>query len=97
MNKPKEFDNMSPYFHQDIEGRIFEIEREIEYIKSLKSSFRPTVSDFENMSDNYQYNLEMGYALSELTDELDCLRYQQWLDAKNESELNAFESQSTEQ
>ena len=96
MEKPKYFDEMLPYFPQDIEGRIEEIKKELQDLKDLKNSNRLSSEDIEDVSDNYQYHLEWNYATSELNDELKRLEYQQYLDAKNESELNSFESQSYE-
>jgi hypothetical protein len=96
MEKPKYFDEMLPYFPQDIEVRIEEIEKELKELKTLKSSNRLSSEDIEDVSDNYQYHLEWNCAISELNDELKCLKYQQYLDAKNESELNALESQTYE-
>lgn len=94
--KPKEFDNMQPYLPSNINERVKEVIKEIEELRILKSSNRLTDEDVEDISDNYQYNLEWNYAMSELRDELECLRYQQWLDLKNESQLNALENQSLE-
>ena len=82
MKKPKYFDEMLPYFPQDIEERVEEIEKELQELKNFKSSNRLSSEDIENVSDNYQYHLECNYAISELNDELDCLRYQQYLSAK---------------
>ena len=96
MNKPKYFDQMSNHFPNDIDRRIEEIEKELQEIKTLKSSNRLSSDDIEDISDNYQYHLEWNYAISELSDELECLKYQQYLDAKNESELNALEGQTYE-
>ena len=96
MEKPKYFDEMLPYFPQDIEGRIEEIKKELQELKTLKSSNRLSSEDIEDVSDIYQYYLEWNYAISELNDELECLKYQQYLDAKNESELNSLESQTYE-
>jgi hypothetical protein len=50
----------------------------------------------EEMSDNYQYWIEMEYASSELRDELACLEYQQWLDSKNDLEVSYLENQTFE-
>ena len=97
MEKPKYFNEMQPYFPSIIEDRINEIEKELQDLKNLKSSNRLTSEDIEDVSDNYQYNLEWNYAISELNDELKCLKYQQWLDLKNECELNSLENQSNEQ
>lgn len=94
MEKPKYFDEMLPHFPQDIEGRLEEIKKELQELKTLKSSNRLSSEDIEDVSDNYQYHLEWNYAISELNDELKCLEYQQYLDLKNESELNSLESQT---
>jgi len=96
MEKPKYFDEMQPYFPSNIEGRIIEVEKELQDLKQLKSTNRLTSEDIENISDNYQYNLEWNYAISELNDELQCLKYQQLLDLQNECELNSLENQSYE-
>jgi hypothetical protein len=93
MNKPKYFDEMQPYFPEDIEGRIEEVKKELEELRQLKRSNRPSSEDIEDVSDNYQYHLEWQYAISELTDELNCLNYQLYLWAKEDSEINALESQ----
>ena len=87
---------MLPYFPQDINGRIEEIKKELQELKNLKNSNRLSSEDIENISDKWQYHLEWNYAISELNDELICLKYQQYLDAKNEAELNALESQTYE-
>jgi len=96
MDKPKYYDEMSPYFPSDVEGRIQEIEKELNDIKHLKQNNHLSIEDVENVSDNYQYDLEWHYAYSELNDELKCLQYQQWVDMENESKLNALENQSVE-
>ena len=96
MEKPMYFDEMLPYFPQDIKGRIEEIEKELKELRNLKSSNRLSSEDIEDVSDNYQYHLEWNYAISELNDELECLKYQQYLDLKNESDLNSLESQTYE-
>lgn len=80
MNKPKYYDDMAPYFPVDIDGRILEIENGIFDLKKLKSGNNVTMEDIEDVSDNYQYNLEWNYALSELRDELECLKYHQFLE-----------------
>ena len=85
MKQPMYFNEMLPYFPQDIKGRIEEIEKELKELRNLKSSNRLSSEDIENVSDNYQYHLELNYAISDLIDELECLKYQQYLDAKNES------------
>jgi hypothetical protein len=96
MKKPKYFDEMQPYFPSDIEERIRQVEKELQELKDLKSKNRLSLEDIEDVSDNYQYRLEWNYAISELTDELDCLKYQKYLDLKNESKLNSLKNQSYE-
>jgi len=54
---------------QDIQNRINDIDREAKEIKALKSSNRLSSEDIEDVSDNYQYNLEWNYLLSELQEE----------------------------
>ena len=97
MQEPKYFKEMSPYFPSDIEGRINEIEKELTEIQNLRNSNRVSSEDIETVSDNYQYNLEWNELNSELNDELKCLKYQQYLDLQNDSELNTLENQSVEQ
>lgn len=80
--KPKYYDEMCKYFPQDIEGRIGEIETEMADLRAIKGRNRVTAEDIENVSDNYQYNLEWNYALSELSDELLCLQYHQQINVK---------------
>ena len=54
---------------QEIQDRIDVIDREAKEIKALKSSNRLSSEDIEDVSDNYQYNLELNYLLSELQEE----------------------------
>jgi hypothetical protein len=54
---------------QEIQDRIDVIDREAKEIKALKSSNRLSSEDIEDVSDNYQYNLEWNYLLSELQEE----------------------------
>lgn len=96
MEKPMYFDEMLPYFPQDIKGRIEEIEKELQELINFKNSNRLSSEDIENTSDKWQHHLECNYAISELSDELECLKYQQYLDARNEAELNSLESQTYE-
>ena len=96
MEKPKYFDEMQPYFPSNIEERIANIENDLKELKTLKSSNRLSSGDVEDVSDNYQYHLEWNYAISELNDELSCLKYQQYLDGITECELNSLENQSYE-
>lgn len=58
---------------EQITARIDEIYKEQAEIRALKASNRITNEDIEDVSDNYQYNLEWNYALSELKCELDML------------------------
>lgn len=58
---------------KEIQDRIDQIDKEIIEIKSFKSSNRLSSEDVENVSDNYQYNLECNYLLSELQDEYEYL------------------------
>ena len=81
MEKPKYFDEMQAYFPSNIEERIANIENELKELKTFKSSNRLSPEDIEDVSDNYQYHLECNYAISELNDELSCLKYQQYLDS----------------
>lgn len=97
MQEPKYFKEMLPYFPSNIDERIKEIEKELVEIQNLRNSNRVSSEDIEDISDNYQYNLEWNELSSELNDELKCLKYQQYLDLQNESELNALENQSLEQ
>ena len=82
--KPRNFDSMQPYLPSNIDERINEVVKEMGELTVLKASIKLSDEDVEDISDNYQYNLEWNYAMSELRDELECLRYQQWLDLKNE-------------
>jgi hypothetical protein len=58
---------------KEIQDRLDVIDREVGEIKSFKSSNRLSSEDIENVSDNYQYNLDCNYLLSELQDERDFL------------------------
>ena len=51
---------------QQTQQRIDEIDKELLEIKALKQSNRVSVEDIEDVSDNYQYNLEWNYAIDEL-------------------------------
>lgn len=92
MEKPKYFDMLADYLvnqtEQELESRLEEVTKELCDIPASKNL---TASDIENISDNYQFNLELSEYKSELKLEMDCIRYQQYLNAKNESELNSFE------
>jgi hypothetical protein len=80
MEKPKYFEGMKKYFPDNIQERIEEITKELIELKNLKNSNKISSEDIEDISDNYQYNLEWNYAIAELNDELKCLKYQQYLD-----------------
>lgn len=86
MEKPKYFDMLADYLanqtEQELENRLEEITTELCDIPTSKNL---TSSDIENISDNYQLYK------SELRLEMNCIKYQQYLNAKNESELNSFE------
>ena len=79
MDKPKYYDEMLPYFPENIDERISEINKELEDLNRLKRNNPVTLEDTEDVSDNYQYNLEWNYAISELRDELKCLEYHKQL------------------
>lgn len=83
MNKPKYFDAVSPFLPENVEVRIKEVEKELKELKDYNSSNRLTSEDIENVSDNYQFRLGRNYAISELNDELECLKYKQWLNSEN--------------
>lgn len=51
---------------EEIQERINEIDKEAKEIEEYKANNPLTLSDVENISDNYQYRLEQGYYLSEL-------------------------------
>lgn len=54
---------------KEIQDRIEAIDKEAKAIKDLKASNRLSSEDIEDISDNYQYNLEWNYLLSELQEE----------------------------
>lgn len=54
---------------EQIQQRLNEIDTEEREILHLKRTNRLTVEDHEDVSDNYQYNLEWNYALDKLRDE----------------------------
>lgn len=58
---------------QEIQDRIDAIDKEAKEIKGLKASNRLSSEDIEDVSDNYQYNLEWTYLLRELQEERDML------------------------
>lgn len=58
---------------KEIQDRIDAIDQEVKEIKDLKSSNRLSSEDIEDVSDNYQYNLELNYLLYELQEERDFL------------------------
>jgi len=51
---------------EQTQQRIDEIDKELLEIKALKQSNRVTAEDIEDISDNYQYNLEWNYLVDEL-------------------------------
>ena len=57
------------YTEEEIQERINEIDSEIKEISHLRDNNRISSEDIEDISDNYQFHLEWGYALSELRDE----------------------------
>ena len=58
---------------KEIQDRINAIDKEVKEIRDLKASNRLSLEDIEDISDNYQYNLEWNYLLSELQDERNLL------------------------
>jgi len=52
-----------------VQERINEIDKELGELRTLKQNNRVTLEDIENVSDNYQYNLEWNYVIDELNDE----------------------------
>jgi hypothetical protein len=58
---------------KEIQDRIDAIDLEAKEIRTLKASSRLSSEDIEDVSDNYQYNLEWNYLLSELQEERDFL------------------------
>lgn len=52
-----------------IQDRINAIDKEAKEIRDLKAFNRLSSEDIEDVSDNYQYNLELNYLLSELQEE----------------------------
>ena len=83
MNKPKYFDTVASFLPENVELRIEEVEKELKELKDYNRSNRLTSEDIEDVSDNYQLRLERNYAISELNDELECLKYKQWLNSVN--------------
>ena len=61
------------YTEQQIQDRIDEIDREAQEIRALKSRNRVSMEDEEDISDNYQWNLECNYLLSDLQAERNVL------------------------
>lgn len=57
---------INDFTEQQIQQRIDEIDKELLEIKALKQSNRVTAEDIEDISDNYQYNLEWNYLVDEL-------------------------------
>lgn len=62
-------ESMSNWSEDQIQQRIDEIDVEEKEILDLKRTSKLSSEDIEDVSDNYQYNLEWNYALSELRDE----------------------------
>lgn len=62
-------ESMSNWSEDQIQQRLDEIDKEEKEILDLKKQNRVSLEDVEDVSDNYQYNLEWNYALSELRDE----------------------------
>ena len=95
MEKPRYFDMLADYLvsqtEQELENRLKEITEELSNAPTSKNL---TASDIEDVSDNYQFNLELSEYKSELKLEMNCIKYQQYLNAKNESELNSFEAEN---
>ena len=83
MNKAKYFDAVASFLPENVEVRIGEVEKELKELKDYNRSNRLTSKDIEDMSDNYQLRLKRNYAISELNDELECLKYKQWLNSAN--------------
>ena len=95
MEKPRYFDMLADYLasqtEQELENRLEEITKELFDAPTSKNL---TASDIEDVSDNYQFNLELIEYKSELKLEMNCIKYQKYLNAKNESELNSFEAEN---
>jgi len=71
ITKSKQFMNyISNLTEQEIQSRIDEIYSELNDIKQLKANNRLSSEDIEDVSDNYQYNLEWNYAIGEYNFEL---------------------------
>lgn len=83
MDKPKYFDEFASFLPENVELRIEEVEKELKELKDYNRSNKLTCKDIEDISDNYQLRLERNYAISELNDELECLKYKQWLNSAN--------------
>ncbi len=58
---------------EQIQNRIDEIDKEAQEIRALKSRNRVSMEDEEDISDNYQWNLEWNYLLSDLQAERNVL------------------------
>lgn len=95
MEAPKYFNMLADYLvgqtEQELENRLEEITKELCNVPTSKNL---TVSDIEDISDNYQFNLELIEYKSELKLEMNCIKYQKYLNAKNQSELNSFETEN---
>ncbi len=57
---------ISDLTEEQIQQRIDEIDRELKETRDLKKSNRLSDEDIEDVSDNYQYNLEWNYLIDEL-------------------------------
>ena len=66
-------ENVLQYTEEYIQDRLQEIDTEAAEIRQLKSKNKVTVEDIEDVSDNYQYNLEWNELLMELQHERDFL------------------------
>ncbi len=60
---------ISDLTEEQIQQRIDEIDRELKETRDLKKSNRLSDEDIEDVSDNYQYNLEWNYLIDELNAE----------------------------
>lgn len=60
---------ISEMTEDQIQSRIDEIDNELAEIHRLKKQNRLSLEDIEDVTDNYQYNLEWNYVIDELKDE----------------------------
>ena len=51
---------------EEIQNRLDEIDQELVETQQLQRSNRPSIEDMEDMSDNYQMNIEWNYYIDEL-------------------------------